>query len=518
MIKMAKQLTLLALVSALSTAECAYAGRLMDYIRNYDLNDYAFGIALSVSQSPYSGSENSTFAYPFLTSFHDSAFTDDWLLIREGDLGFRWVSEGGWELGMVGRVQTLGTGTSDAPELVGLDDREWSLELAPIIGWRGWPVHINFKVYTEILDRHGGLISQLAFSLPREWDRGYFIPTVELIQRDADYTNYYFGVSPAESLPTRPEYLAGDSLSTSLRVRWGYELTDKWLLSGSTGIEFFDSEISNSPIVGEDKVWSTSISIAYNSNIFQPRVSHRSGPRQPRFDFRLGAFSNNIDSKIIRESSAGVPGSEIDLENLLGISAEETVMQFDAIYRIGVFHRLEIGYFETSRNGAAILQEPLTVAEEDFAVNTSLVSSFKSKILRFGYAYSLMNDDQKELGIMAGVHYSSFNTVIEDPDSGQQAASNTTTPLPVIGLHGSVALGQKTALGARIQIFRMDFDQFEGSLNYATLDLQRHFGENFSVGLGYNYYAYKLVSKEDSSRGSLEVRHQGPVLFFSTHF
>ena len=518
MIKTGKRLSLLALVGILSIAECAYAGRLMDYIRSYDLNDYAFGVALTVSQSPYSGSENSTFAYPFLTSFRDSAFTDDWLLIREGDLGFRWVSEGGWELGAVGRIQTLGTGTSDAIELIGLDDREWTLELAPIIGWRGWPVHINFKVYTEVLGRHDGLISQLGFSLPREWDRGYFVPTVELIHRDADYTNYYFGVSPAESLPTRPEYQAGDSLGTSLRVRWGYELTDKWLLSGFAGVEFFDSAISNSPIVGEDKVWSTNISIAYNSNIFQPRISDRTGPHQPRFDFRLGAFRNNIDSKIVRESSAGVPGSVIDLEDVLGISTEDTVMQLDAIFRIGVFHRLELGYFETSGNGAAVLQEPLTVGEEEFPVNATLASSFQSEILRFGYAYSLMNDEQKELGVMAGVHYSKFKTVIEDPDTGQRTVSNTTTPLPVIGLHGSVALGQKTTLGARIQIFRMDFDQFEGSLNYATLDLQQHFGENFSIGLGYNYYEYKLSSKEDSSRGSLEVRHQGPVLFTSFHF
>jgi hypothetical protein len=129
-----------------------------------------------------------------------------------------------------------------------------------------------------------------------------------------------------------------------------------------------------------------------------------------------------------------------------------------------------------------------------------------------------MNDDQKELGVMGGFHYTKFNAVIENPDTGQRAISNAETPLPVIGLHGSVALGQKMTLGARIQIFRMDFDQYEGSLNYASLDLQRRFGENFSVGIGYNYYAYKLDSSDNSSSGSLEVRHQGPVLFFSSHF
>ena len=508
----------IAFVGSFAVAESAFAGALMDYLRSYDLNDYAFGVALSVSQSPYSGGEDSTFAYPYLTSFHDSAFTDDWFLIRDGDMGFRWVSEGGWELGLVGRVQTQGLGTSDAPELSGLDEREWTLELAPFIGWRGWPVHINLTTYTEILDRHDGLTSDLALSLPYESSRGYFVPSVEFIHRDQDYTNYYYGVSAAEALPTRPEYQAGDSLNTAFKVRWGYAITDKWLLSGTAGLEFLDSSISDSPIVSEDKLWSASIGVAYNANIFQPRVSDRKFPRQPRFEIRLGAFNDNIESKIVRESSAGTPGSEIDLDDLLGISTQETVAQLDAIFRIGNYHRLEIGYFEISRNGATILQEPLTIGDEEFSIGATLESSFESEILRFGYAYSLMNDDQKELGVMAGLHYSKFKTVILDPDSGQQAASSVTTPLPVIGVHGSVALGQKTTLGARIQIFRMDFDQFEGSLNYATLDLQQHFGENFSIGLGYNYYAYKLSSKEDSSRGSLEVRHQGPVLFTSLHF
>ena len=507
----------LVLIGTLAFAESAVAGSIMDYIRNYDLNDYSFGLAISASQNPYSGGEDSAFAYPYLTSFRNSAFTDDWLLLQDAGLGFRWV-KGGWQLGVAGRLQTRGLGTSEASILSGLDDREWTLEAGPIIGWRGWPVHINFKTFTEILGRHDGLVSELSFSLPKEWSRGYFIPGVTLIHESKDYTDYYFGISPEEALPTRPEYQAGAAFNTELGVRWGYAITNKWLLSGSLAYDILDDEISNSPIVDEDGLWSVNVGLAYNSNIFQPRISDRTGPKQPRFEFRLGAFRDNIDSKIVHESSAGNPGSEIDLEDLLGVSAEETVLQFETILRIGEFHRLELGYFEMSRHGASVLQEPVTFGDESFTAAQTLEASFETEVLRFGYAYSLMNDDQKELGVMGGLHYSRFSTVIEDPETGQRAVSNNSTPLPVVGLHGAVSLGQRTTLGARIQFFRMDFDQYEGSLNYATLDLQRHFGDNFSVGLGYNYYAFKLVSRENSSGGSLEVRHQGPVLFFSTHF
>ena len=506
------------LLSTTATGESAIAGGLLDYIRSYDLNDYALGISFSVEQSPYTGSENSVFAYPFLTSFRDSAFTDDWLLISEGDVGIRWVSKSNWELGLVGRIQTLGLGTSDAPELRGLDDREWGLELAPIVGWRGWPVHINLKAYTEILGNHDGMISQLAFSLPREWDRGYLVPSVEFIHQSKDYANYYYGVSPSESRPFRPAYEVGDALNTALKVRWGYEVTKKWLLSGSVGLEFLDSAISSSPIVGRNEIWSANISVAYNNDIFEPRVSERARGEQPSFELRFGVFSDSIDSTIIRDSSSGIIGTDIDLESFLGLPDKETLLQFDAIYRIATYHRLELGYLETARSGLTTLQADLNFGDEQFTAGTTITSSFDTKILRIGYAYSLINDAQKEVGIMGGLHYSRFHTQISAEATGQLGTSKAATPLPVIGLHGSLALGQKASLGARIQFFRMDFDRYEGSLSYITLDLQRRFGDYFSLGVAYNYYAMNLDSRDNDVRGSLEIRHQGPALFVSVGF
>jgi hypothetical protein len=88
----------------------------------------------------------------------------------------------------------------------------------------------------------------------------------------------------------------------------------------------------------------------------------------------------------------------------------------------------------------------------------------------------------------------------------------------VIGLQGAVFLGEKTTLSARIHLFRTDFDQHEGSLNFAALDLERRFGDNFSVGLGYNFYGLKLTSSDDGLNGNLEIRHHGPVLFMSLGF
>ena len=64
-------------------------------------------------------------------------------------------------------------------------------------------------------------------------------------------------------------------------------------------------------------------------------------------------------------------------------------------------------------------------------------------------------------------------------------------------------------------MFRTDFDRYEGSLNYATLDIQRRLGENVSVGFGYNFYGMELTATDNDLNGYLKVRHHGPVAFFT---
>lgn len=491
---------------------------MLDSIRDYDLNDYGFGLAVSTTQNPYSGAKNGTIVYPFLTSFTDSTLNDGLIFIRDGDLGLRWVSQGGLELGVVGRVQTLGLGIRETDDLLSISERKWALEAGPTIGWRRWPVHIYLKSYAELTNRHHGRTSELTLSWPLEWSRGYLVSNVGLIKENSNYTNYYFSVSASEATLAFPEYSPGAATNVTASVRWGYRLSDKWLLSAGLGLKWLDSTIADSPIVDKDQIWSGRIGLAYNANIFQPRDYSGSAPAAPRYDLRVSAFHDSINSTVVKDASNGVPGFETDIEDFLGAADEETILQVDATARIGHYHRLELGYFELGRRSATTLVSDLTFGDEVFSAGTNIDVSIDAKVFRVGYAYSLVRDAQKELGIMAGIHIADFDTDISSRATGQEEHSRAGTPLPVIGLHGSVFLSQKTTIGARLQIFRTDFDRYEGSLNYASLDIQRRVSDAASIGLGYNYYGMKLTSRDRSVNGYLKVRHQGPTAFFSIGF
>lgn len=513
-----KSLTVLLANVLLLVPAVALAGSILDYLRSYDLNDYALGLNVSISQNPYTNANNSVIAYPYLTSFQHASLTDDWLLIADGDLGVRKVTSGGWVFGAVGRMQTLGLGSERPDELIGLNDKQWAIEIAPLVAYRGWPVHITAKTYKEISGRHGGWISELRLEKPFKRPWGYIVPSIKAAWLDETYANYYYQVTLPEARQGRPVYSPGATMNLAAELSLGYQITEKWLLSGNISYEKLGTAIRNSPIVERDRLWSAGLGIAYNANIFRAREFGADAYKMPRFEFRAALFYDNISTKVVLDALDGSPGDEIDLEDSLGVQDSKSVLQLDAIVRLTSFHRLEFGHFSFSRDSALTLRNDVEFGDEIFPAGTDTSLRTDLRVTRLSYAFSLMHDAQKELGVMAGVHLSRLETEVFAPDTGQKQTSTVSTPLPVIGVHGRVALGSRTFLGARIQIFRMQFDQYKGSMNYVNLGLQHMLGQKVSLGIGYNYYDLKLDSDQGAINGKLEIRHQGPFLFLGAHF
>jgi len=252
--------------------------------------------------------------------------------------------------------------------------------------------------------------------------------------------------------------------------------------------------------------------------MFQPRDYDGSAPNVPQFDLKVGAFHDRIDSQVTRDTSNGVPGFAVDIEEILGAPGEKTVLQLDGTLRLGYYHRLEMGFFELIRDAVVVLEDDITFGDELFVAGTEVNSHINAKTLTLGYGYSLIRDAQKEIGIMGGVHYTSFDTNIASATSGQAERSHAATPLPIIGAFVSLFLKEKLTVNAKLQMFRSDFGQYEGRMNYASIDIQRRFGEHVSVGMGYTIYDMKLRSRDSDVNGYLKIRHHGPAAFVSVGY
>jgi hypothetical protein len=172
-------------------------------------------------------------------------------------------------------------------------------------------------------------------------------------------------------------------------------------------------------------------------------------------------------------------------------------------------------------DGTAAMQRVSAVirlGDEIFPAGTEIDIDAELRVTKVAYGFSLMNDAQKEVGVLAGVHITNYEVNVAATETGQQVETSVRTPLPVIGAYGSVAIGAKTDLNANLQIFRMEFDHYSGSLNNLYVGVNHYFGDSIGAGIGYNIYAMDLDSPDEDLRGSLKLRHHGPIVFASMRF
>ena len=153
-----------------------------------------------------------------------------------------------------------------------------------------------------------------------------------------------------------------------------------------------------------------------------------------------------------------------------------------------------------------------------FAEGTEVHARFETAVAYITYAYSLMSDSQKEVGVTAGVHWYQNDMKFESEATGQQVGSFASAPLPIVGVYGNIALGIRTSLGARLQFFRLDADHYNGRIDHAQLGIQHTFSNRFSVGAGYQLYDVRLESDHSRVNGETRVRHHGPFVFVGAHF
>ena len=515
---MGLQRWLLGLVCLL-TLPATSANPLIDYVRSYDLNDYSLGLGVSFSDNIYADESSSSIMYPYLTSFTDEAFIDDWLILSEGDLGFRLV-RGDWLVGVVGRVQTLSLDPEGVPRLTGLEQRRWTVEAGPIVGYRGWPVHLQLKHYFELLDRHSGTATQLEFSYPRQTGWGHIIPALEFVYHNGRYNDYYFGVSAEEAGPVFDEYRASGDINTRLKLDVGLRLNRHWLLSLGARYEIFGDEVTSSQLIEDDGRWFGSVGFAYNADIFQSVDEPEAAVSDYSGELRVSFMDARFDTSLRRDltgfaaDSRPVRGSSESLEDILGVSDRDTVAHIYGMLRFARYHRFEFSYVDLSRDGTATLERQYRFGDAVFASGDQVASEVDSRSFRAGYGYSLMLDDQKELGVTAGLHRTEIDVLFVS-DKGQVSGSSDVAPvLPVVGLFGSAHLTADVSAEMQVQFFGLEFDRYEGTMATAELNLRYQMGA-FGFGVGYGYYRMDLDSTDEDLIGVIEFEHKGPQVFLS---
>lgn len=134
--------------------------------------------------------------------------------------------------------------------LQGLDKRKASaaaglsyLRRTPVGGFR-------LQVATDVLDNSGGNTARLTYLAKITKDKLTVYPSIGFEYHDADYNNYYYGVSAQESENTGvTAYESNNSLNPYINISANYDFNERWAGFANQSLSYLPNEQYDSPMV-----------------------------------------------------------------------------------------------------------------------------------------------------------------------------------------------------------------------------------------------------------------------------
>ncbi len=237
-----------------------------------------------------------------------------------------------------------------------------------------------------------------------------------------------------------------------------------------------------------------------------------------KFSLSVGVFLTDRNSKTRVDGTAGMDGTEVDLEGDLGLNRSDSVFRIDGYYRFSQKHRLDFSVFDLSRSASKAIQKDIQWNDTLFPIDTIVDSDFDLAIYKIAYTWSFMRKDKGYLGFTAGLYIADFGTRLEAEAIGELESNGVTAPLPVIGLRGQYDFTEKLSFRASGEIFALEYEDYSGSFYdiYAGLDYQ--FFKHVAIGIGVNSVKLNVGISKDRFNGDIDWRYDGGLVFFKFDF
>jgi len=145
-------------------------------------------------------------------------------------------------------------------------------------------------------------------------------------------------------------------------------------------------------------------------------ASAQANPWDAPYSISIGLFHADAETSLRLDGEGGRFGTQVSFEGDLGGEKRKTLPSFDFAWRFNPRHALEGSVLSLRREGDATLAGTINWGEISFPVNTRINSEFNSDIVRVAYRYSPWHDNNMEVGLLIGVHYTRLQTSISSAE------------------------------------------------------------------------------------------------------
>ncbi len=231
----------------------------------------------------------------------------------------------------------------------------------------------------------------------------------------------------------------------------------------------------------------------------------------------IGAFVTDRDTNTRLDSDQG-NGTDLDLEDDLGFDRSTSVGRLGGYYWFRPRHRFDFSVFDLSRDASKQIDETIEFGDSTFIVNTVVTSQSDVTITKLDYTFVALDRDQGYLGIVGGLYNARLGMSVGEPALGTAETGHVNAPLPVIGLRGEYAIGERITLRGAAQWFVTPGGDFEGRLRDIYFGADYGIGDRTAIGLAYNLASMDIEVDKPGFEGILDWGYDGVMLYFKVDF
>jgi hypothetical protein len=229
----------------------------------------------------------------------------------------------------------------------------------------------------------------------------------------------------------------------------------------------------------------------------------------------VGAFITDRQSNTRLDRDNGADGTDIDMEDDLGLESSTNVARIGGYVWLGRRHRLDGAYFDLSRSASIPIQETIDFGDQTFQINTTLNTEADLTIIKADYTFAVLAKDRGYLGVTAGLYVADTGFALSQPALGRAESEGVTAPLPLFGLRGDYAINDRITLTGAAQVFAYSTDEIDGHLTDFYVGADYGFGKRMAVGLAYDRVSMNIGAQEDFGfNGRLDWGYDGFLLYF----
>src|SRR5688572_16767605 len=212
-------------------------------------------------------------------------------------------------------------------------------------------------------------------------------------------------------------------------------------------------------------------------------------------------------SLIVNSEALGIPGSDIDLIDDLGIEKKRMGL-FDVVLRPAKKHRFRFQRMPIKYETDAFpVQREFVFNGQRWKIGLPVTTTVDFTTYRFGYEYDFLYFRRGFLGALIDLKYTNVDVSLESPIGNEFVSA--TAPVPTIGVVGRGYVLKNLAINGELSFFRTPdglAEQLDGDASYTDFDLNGTFNFTKNVGFKMGYRRTTVFYDVELDTGDLKFK------------